>query len=135
MVNDKYQDIFEQFKIYNQDLLDRVDEWESMGKNSIKVFLNNGDVYQFNSIMKTRRWINPEDSDDMTEMIFRKRFANNLAMFMYENGYTQETFCEEIGLSRMSLHKYLNKKATPSGYILTKIANLFGCTVDDLIEQ
>ena len=131
----KYQEIYRQFEIYNRDIRDMVVDWQPMGKNSIKVFLSNGDVYQYNSIMRTRRLIRQTDGEVLTEQLFRKKLAINLAGLMYESGHTQETLSQELGVSRMILHKYLHGEATPSAYILTKLLLVLDCTIDDLMQD
>ena len=134
MSDSKYQEIYKQFQLYTRDTKSSVVDWEPMGKNSIKVFMDNGDVYQYNGLMHTQRLIRQCDGE-FTEELFRKRFAINLVTLMYENGYTQRTLAEELGVSQAVVHKYIQQTATPSAYILTKLTKLFDCTIDDLMQD
>lgn len=131
----RYESIFQDFQLYAKPLADRTVRWEPMGKCSIKAFLNNGQVFQYNGIMHTYRHIVQDDSAEWTEELFRKKFAINLAGMMYERGYTQELLCEKLGISRPTLHKYLHQEATPSSYVLSKMSKLFDCRPDELWQD
>lgn len=131
----KYESIFQEFQMYAKPFADRTVRWEPMGKHSIKAFLNDGSVLQYNGMMHTHRHITPDEDAEWTEDLFRKKFAINLSGMMYESGYTQELLSEELGISRKMLHKYLHREATPSAYILTKLARLFECSPDDFLQD
>ena len=135
MANNKYESIFQDFQVYAKPLAERTVRWEPMGKYSIKAYLDNGDIVQYNGMMRSFRRIRVDENAEWTEELFRKKFAINLAGMMYESGYTQELLSDALGISRPTLHKYLHQEATPSSYILSKMAKLFGCTIDDLLQD
>ena len=132
---DRYDSIFQDFQLYAKPLADRTVRWEPMGKYSIKAFLDNGNVFQFNGMLHTYRLINPDVNVDWTEELFRKKFAINLSGMMYERGYTQDLLSAALGISRQTLYKYLHQEATPSAYTLSKMANLFDCRPDELWQD
>jgi DNA-binding XRE family transcriptional regulator len=131
----RYESIFQDFQLYAKPLADRTVRWEPMGKHSIKAFLNDGRIIQFNGLMRTYRSIVVDDNAEWTEELFRKKFAINLAGLMYENGYTQDIMAEALGISRKMLYRYLHREATPSAYTMTKIARLLDCNVSDLLQD
>lgn len=131
----KYESIFQDFQTYAKVFADRTVRWEPMGKYSIRAYLDNGEIVQYNGMMRSFRRIQIDENAEWTEELFRKKFAINLAGMMYESGYTQDLLAEELGISRRMLYKYLHREATPNAYTLTKIARLFKCSPDDLLQD
>ena len=132
---DKYELMFQDFQVYGQPLSERTVRWEPMGKYSIKAYLDDGSMIQYNGMMHTCRIIRPVGDAEWTEELFRKKFAINLAGMMYESGYTQELLSKELGISRRTLYKYLHGEATPNAYILSKIAKLFDSDLSELVQD
>lgn len=132
---DRYELIFQEFQTYGQPYGEHVVEWEPMGKYSIKAYLDDGTMVQYNSMTRMYRIIKPIGDAEWTEELFRKKFALNLASMMYERGYTQELLSEALGISRISVYKYLHGETTPSSYILSKMANLFDCHPEELWQN
>lgn len=61
--------------------------------------------------------------------IFSKKFNEK----MKQSGITQGRLALEIGCSHQAISLYANGKRIPSIYIVSKMADIFGCTIDDLI--
>ena len=60
------------------------------------------------------------------EMILRKREAS---------GMTQEKLASQVPCSRTSIAQYELGLKTPSISIVARLADVFGCTVDELIGR
>ena len=52
---------------------------------------------------------------------------------MISEGYSQDDISYETGISQGTISGYINGDVVPTVYKLQKIANVLGCTVDDLI--
>ncbi|MGC9364615.1 MAG: helix-turn-helix transcriptional regulator [Fidelibacterota bacterium] len=58
---------------------------------------------------------------------------NNLKRFRFDHEQiTQEKLAEELGVSRQTVHAIENGKFNPSVKLALKMAQLFGCQVEDL---
>lgn len=68
----------------------------------------------------------------MTEIEFRDIVSNRLSGIMKQRNISQDELSELTNISRVSINKYINNKATPSVFNLGKIAKALGCTMDDL---
>jgi len=71
---------------------------------------------------------------ERNEAGWRHAFANNLAKNMHDKYISQSELSNVTGISSVSLSRYINERATPSGYNLEKIADALGCDITDLIR-
>lgn len=63
-------------------------------------------------------------------------FADRLKRLRKEHGYTQESLAAVIGVERSSVGKYEGKSGViPSNDVLARIADLFGVSIDYLLER
>lgn len=63
------------------------------------------------------------------------RFPENLARLRREAGYTQESLAEAMGVSRQAVSKWESGLAMPEAATLVDLADLLGCTLDQLMRQ
>lgn len=68
------------------------------------------------------------------EMTWRKEFSKLLHNKLKCTGITQEQLAAETGISRITISKYLNQRATPSGYNLNLIAKCLNCPVSEFAD-
>ena len=68
------------------------------------------------------------------EMTWRKEFTKLLHSKLKCTGITEEQLAAETGISRITINKYLDQRATPSGYHLNLIAKYLKCSVSELAE-
>lgn len=57
---------------------------------------------------------------------------NRIKDFLKERNLTQRDLSEEIGITEVSISRYITGERIPSVAVAIKIANLLGCTVDEL---
>ncbi len=62
-------------------------------------------------------------------------FSKKIILLRKQNGYTQETFAEEIGVSRQSVYKWEAGQAYPEVEKLIKISRVLGTKIDDLLND
>ena len=61
-------------------------------------------------------------------------FGYKLRTMIDNSGLTQAEIAERIGVSRQIFSRYVHGTAIPSIYKVTQIANIIGCTIDDLTK-
>lgn len=62
-------------------------------------------------------------------------FPENLAALRKRAGYTQETLAEALGVSRQAVGKWESGQGLPEAATLLELADLLGCTLDQLMRQ
>lgn len=62
-------------------------------------------------------------------------FHSKMIKLRKHKGFTQETFAQEIGVSRQSVYKWESGQSYPEVEKLLKIARTFGVTVDDMLND
>lgn len=132
-----YEGILEQFKAYHPYLADGIRDWSPKGEHGIRVYMTDDTVYDFHAMSKSirnvkARPIHHDRSYDEEE--WRKIFADRMAEYMCTKGITQDTLSAYTGLSKGAINNYVNGKSTPSGYVLSKLARAFDCTIMDLTD-
>ena len=91
--------------------------------------LEDGKYLRYDDILKTISIY--RDYYDMTrykikdEMEWRRVFQNKLVRLLTFEGMSQDELADRIDMSVGSVSKYINMQATPSAYVLYKIALVF----------
>ena len=68
------------------------------------------------------------------EMTWRKEFTKLLHNKLKCTGIMEEQLAAETGISRITISKYLNQRATPSGYNLNLLAKCLNCPVSEIVD-
>lgn len=63
------------------------------------------------------------------------KIQNNIKYLRKEKGFTQETFAQALGINRPSVGAYEEGRADPRLVTLSKMAELFEVSVDELINE
>ena len=63
------------------------------------------------------------------------KFGDKLIELRKRNGYSQEELAEKLGVSRQSVSKWESNNTYPETDKIIQIANLFDCSMDDLIND
>ncbi len=71
----------------------------------------------------------------MNETDFRKRTGNNISYYRKENGLTQSSLGEKLSYSDKAVSKWERGESVPDVYVLYKMSEIFGCSVNDIIGQ
>ena len=132
-----YENIFEQFKEYHPYLIDDVVDYRPRSDRGIRLTMENGTTYDFDTITKCVRRVEDHSmhtAEDITEDRCRASIAYHLTELMGLKGYTQQTLSEYTGLGKGSIYNYVNGKATPSATALRKMAQALDCSVADLLD-
>ncbi len=60
--------------------------------------------------------------------------SKNLNVYRRRAGFTQEALAERLGVSRQAVSKWESDRSRPELESLMSMAELYGCTVDDLLQ-
>ena len=63
------------------------------------------------------------------------KFGDKLIELRKKNNYSQEDLAEKLGVSRQSVSKWESNNTYPETDKIIQIANLFDCSMDDLIND
>lgn len=132
-----YDDIVEQFKMSHPYLANGIHSWRPRGEHGIRVEMTDGRMYDFHAMSKSIRNVKdrPLHCDDQyDEVEWREVFADRLMEMIGVKRLNQQALADYTGISKGAINNYINKKATPSGYALSKLARALDCTVMDLTE-
>ena len=70
----------------------------------------------------------------MTELEWMKIFAKNLKDMLNNANMTQRELAEEMNVTEATVSRYINAERIPSTPNIIKMAYIFGCSTDDLID-
>lgn len=71
----------------------------------------------------------------ISEEQLRANFAKKLCMYRKHAGMTQLELAEKLNYSDKSVSKWERSEGIPDLYVIMRIADLFGVTVNDLIDE
>lgn len=63
------------------------------------------------------------------------KIGSRIRKFRIESGLKQKEMADKIGVDRTSLSSYENNKRVPDIFILCRIADVFGISLDNLIGR
>jgi ribosome-binding protein aMBF1 (putative translation factor) len=132
----RYEQIIECYKIWHPSLYEQTIECRPSSRHCILARLDDGSRVEFNSINNTIRDVTKyyirETADEVDEEAWRKEFGRKLQRAITEKGINQEKLSDMIGISRQMLSRYVRGNSTPSGYILSRLADILECDVREL---
>lgn len=110
--------------------------WETERGDQLIFELQDGRLYLYDvygyRIVKIQ-WI--DSVTEFTEDEWRRGFVFFLREMLSQRRMPQYTFAESIGVTESMLSRYLSERATPSSYVLHKMADVLDCTVDELLPK
>lgn len=132
MIKDKYEDLLRNFELYYPKLYSQAIDWWVSGRMSIMVRLEDGNTYEYDRSDDSIRLLRtgPDRSDESVA----KDFGCNLRKFITLSGMTQKDICERLGITNAMLSRYIHGTSMPSAGKAYRLANLLGCTVDELFN-
>ena len=134
MIRDKYEIILRDFEMCHPHFYERTVDWWASGKMSIVVEMDNGTRYEFDRMDGTLRRLRDKDLE-LDEDILSKELCANLRKNIPLTGKTQADICEELGITKAALSRYINGNSSPSATRLFRIARVIGCTMDELFDE
>lgn len=134
----RYGQIIDNYKIWYPGLYNQTIECRPSGRHCILVSLDDGTKMEYNSIDNTIRDVTKlyirENIGSVDEEAWRKEFGHKLRRAIADRGINQERLSEMMGISRQMLTRYVRGTSTPSGYILSRLAEVLDCDVRELTK-
>ena len=124
-----------------KEVTEHVVDWYPSGYLEITVTMSDSKIYLYdfinNRIIPIRKRSNIDElRDDISrnEESWRKNFSKRLKIRMSRKGVSQDRLSEMTGISKVTLSKYMNGLASPSGYNLERLSRSLGCSVSELVS-
>lgn len=125
-------EIYSNFKLCFPRIARRAVSWKFIDDGrTIIVDLNDGKSVLYDDARRTIRTL-PTDSMRMSEYEFKREFKYRIDDMMKRKGVSQIRLAERTGITQSRLSDYIRGIRTPSFYIIHKIAQGLGCSIDDL---
>ena len=136
MMYDTWNKVFEILEQRYPHITSQQVGWHPSGRNEITVKLSSGNSVIYNYVNNTVRAIveAKPNINDYTEDQWRQEFANRLCALMLSKGITPWQLSEMTGISEVSISRYRNGKATPSGFNMDKICRVLDCSSSELTD-
>ena len=132
MLNNSFEVIIDQFKMYFPNLYERGVDWWKSGPYHITVLLDDNSRVEFDSSENAIRWVSKIDHST-DNGILRKEIGRNIKKFITYRGIRQQDVCEKVGITQAMLSRYINGASMPGIDKLYNIASALNCTLDDLL--
>lgn len=114
---------------------DAVVDWYPSGQLEITVKMNDGTRFRYDYLSKTTGMVKLAEGvlgRAIAEEDWRSEFGYRLARRMRLKAISQADLAAEAGISTVTLSRYLNGRATPTGYVLFRLAMALGCSMSEL---
>lgn len=121
--------MFGEFKLYFPITADKVVEYRETSRYELTIKLNNGDMVLYDDLDKSIRNL-PRNTNSLTEAECRLEFGRRLRKIMYMQGVSQKELADSTNISPTMLSKYMNGSASPSFYVVDRIAKALDCSAD-----
>ena len=111
-------------------LVDHMVAYSDLNEFELLVKLDDGSSIIYDDVDGTFRNL-PHDSNNMSELDFRKEFGARLSKIMKHKSISNQELSEKTGISEAMLSTYRNGRTNPSFYKTDKIAKALGCSTDE----
>lgn len=135
---DENELIIREYKLWYPTFYERTVDITITGYHLLLAVLDNGNKVEFslldNGLRDVTHIYRLENDDDMSEEEWRKSFGDRLRTMMRDRSISHESMSALLGISRAMLSRYVNGKATPSTYIMRRIARVLNCDLRDIAD-
>lgn len=130
-----WKPVLNSFENVYPELYELMIDWYPIAEMEIAVKLSDGRIISYDMMGDFISNIhNPvESKEQISEMEWRRNFSKRLIAKLNRAGLTQDRLSEMTGISKVSINRYINEKASPNGYTLDRIANVLNCSVNELV--
>lgn len=133
---DKWDHIFEHFKMYYLTGDEKAVDWYPSGPFEITVKLSDGSRVIYDDINKTMRMLRDfyKRPLERTESEWKQDFSRRLKRMIRLRSTTQLELAERTGIRPGTISLYVNGKCVPSLYSASKLADALDCSINDLMD-
>lgn len=122
--------MLENFKRYFQSFADQVESYEVYDSFEIIVTLNDGSQILYDDFDRAIDFISMFNEEEDQ----RRRFGYRLRKMTRLKGMTQDELAKQTGISKNMLSMYMRGLSVPTLFKASKIAEVLGCTIEDLLH-
>ena len=126
-----WEDVYTRFEQDYPGLAEEALRWWPSGRCEITIVLEDKSRIVYNELDGSFRYIT---DGSVTEERWRIEFSENLKIIMRQEGMTSQELSDRVGVSVQMISRYLNRKATPSYYVIEQIASALRCSVTELTQ-
>lgn len=130
--NSKWKLIFNNLELYYPDTVEQMRSWYASGDWEITIKLTDGTRWIFDG--RENLLYRLKDDKNISQEEYTQEFARRLYRKMRDAGIGTEELADRIGVSRRTFSRYLNGHTVPNGYVLTRIASVLQCSINDLLD-
>ena len=132
----EYSDIISEFKRTNPGMADNIADHYPSGWFEAVIKLVSGAAFRYDYFTKTLTPIRYRSAGEpvSSEIDWRRHFAARLRRRMIIRGITQAELAELSGIPYSSINKYMNGRATPSGYNIDRLCYALQCPASELVN-
>lgn len=132
----KWDEMFEMFEKQYPHIAEKVMTWYPCGEFDLLIKLSDGIRILYDHFDGTVRTIFHPDPKNyqLTEDEYRREFSDKLGKMIDRRGISQQELASIAGVSKYSISKYLRRQATPSAYVVDKLARALGCSTYELMS-
>lgn len=124
--------LFEHYEHYDPPASERTVDEKYIGDFETIFILKDGSRILFDEMTKSTRIIIPaiDESDD----IWLKEFSRKIKKKMKFKRITQVELADRIGVSRLTVSRYINGQRVPDYLTLKKISKILNCPLDEITD-
>ena len=130
MAMDKNDYMYRNLEYFRPDIFQRAVSIKKYNNWELILELDNGETVIYDDESRSVRKL-PDDPSNLSDEELAKEFSIRLRNAIHRRRYTQEQFCNEIGITQAMLSRYLNGKAFPNFRVLDKMARVLDCSMDE----
>lgn len=134
MMKQKYDEILEYYEKYYPSFRDRTVDWWPSGRLCITVKLEDGTLFEFDSLEKSIRKIQ-SDRQTMDNDVLRKEIGHNLQKVVSARGLAQREIAEKCGITDAMLSRYIHGTSMPGVDKVYALADVLGCRITDILSD
>ena len=123
--------MFNNFKLYCPNYIDRVKKYSDIGYYQLKVELDDGSIIIYDELLPGIKFPAP-NPNELSEQRYKSEFGYNLRRMMKLKSINQIQLAEITGISKYGINHYINGKVSPSLYNASRIADALDCSISDL---
>lgn len=134
MIKQKYDRMLTNFERYYPSLYDQIVDWWPSGRYCITVRLDDGLLFEFDSLTNTIRKVQPNNYTKDVETL-RKDVGFNIKKVIQSRGIPQGDVAKHCGITEAMLSRYIHGTSMPSLDKVNALASALGCRVIDIIGE
>lgn len=128
--------LIEDFNLRFPWLYRNIESWEERRPGEILIHMNNNKLILYDNLNHFPYEIRFFDKiSELSEVEWREGFSRRLAKMIRVNYILKEDLAERVGVSPVMISRYLSKSATPSSFVLAKLAEELKCSTEDFMPK